>query len=118
MESFVSNHLEDPDELLDQHREEILNEMNSKGVEKVTPKKLTDTSTILGKIKRNLLDNHDSEERPSKKTKLNKTEQEEVELYNFYKGKSNDELKDYMRYVLVFFTSLALFVFFLFPLNA
>ena len=36
------------------------------------------------------------------KAKLSKIEKEAVELYEIYKSKNSDELKDYMRYVSIF----------------
>ena len=85
---------------MDEHSDDIIAELESKGAAKKTPKKVVDSSTLLGKIKRNYADSLDDEEdRPAKKAKLSKTEKEEVELYEIYKSKNADELKDYMRYV-------------------
>ncbi|KAI2489577.1 NAD+ ADP-ribosyltransferase [Fragilaria crotonensis] len=99
IESFVLDELKDPDGLLDEHSDEIIAELESKGSAKKTPKKVVDSSTMLGKIKRNYAESMDDEEdRPAKKTKLSKTEKEEVELYEIYKNKNADELKDYMRW--------------------
>jgi hypothetical protein len=107
VESFLSEDLDDPDDLIEEHREEIMEGIESKAAKKTPVKKAAaDSSTMLGKIKRNYqavegaaADDDDNEDRPAKKAKLSASEKEEVELYETYMSKNAEELKDYMRYV-------------------
>ena len=109
IESFVTEELNDPEGLLEAHSDEIIAQMESKGAAaKMAHKKESDqtssTNTMLGIIKRNykMESVDDEDDRPSKKAKLlSDAEKKEVELYAIYKQKTLDELKDYMRYVLV-----------------
>jgi tryptophanyl-tRNA synthetase len=113
IEVFIRDAFHDPENLLDECRDEIMQAFlpqMSASAKKSKEKVAFDTSTILGKIKRNHMDmdsarsnceDDEKVENASKKMrKLCEEELNEVKLYELYKNKNADELKDYMRYAL------------------
>lgn len=108
-ESFAAEDLDDPDGLFDEHKDEIIAAIESKGDAK-TPKKKKDDSaidmatTMIGAIKRNYEAVQNAaaaadDDRPAKKVKLSSEQQKEVELYEAFTKMTSDEIKDFLRYV-------------------
>jgi hypothetical protein len=111
VEAFINDALSDPENLMDDYRDEIMQDLipqKSATSMKSKEKAAIDTSTMLGKIKRNFMDmdtlrkNSDNgnelENSSKKKMKFSEAELNEVNLFELYKNKNADELKDYMRY--------------------
>jgi len=107
-ESFVAEDLDDPDGIFDEHKDEIIEAIEAKGVSAPKNKKASaadDDNTMLGAIKRNYetvqasaAAADDGEDRPAKKIKLSNDEHKEVVLYETFSKMNAEELKDFLRW--------------------
>mmetsp|Transcript_2636 Transcript_2636/g.3029 ORF Transcript_2636/g.3029 Transcript_2636/m.3029 type:complete len:483 (+) Transcript_2636:35-1483(+) len=102
--SFVEDNLNDPDDILGNHMEEVITAItvNSSGGARKNKTNKEDSSVnkFLTSVKRNseALAN-DSTEQPCKRVKkMSKMEKKEAELYDDLKRMTIDQLKDYLRW--------------------